>query len=234
MLTLEGLTVGYGKTAVLRDVSLTVEAGRIVALLGSNGAGKSTVMRAVTGLLRPWRGSIRLGGEEIGGARPPAIVRRGLSLVPEGREVFAHLTVLENLRMGAYSRSDGDGVQRDLETVFELFPILRERGRQKAGTLSGGEQQMLAIGRALMARPRVLLLDEPSLGLAPLLVREIFRVLQDIHARGTTVLLVEQNAHMALKVADYAYILETGRITHEGRPEELAGDPAVKKAYLGT
>ncbi len=233
MLELRDVTVGYGKTPVLRDVCLRVDEGRIVALLGANGAGKTTVMRTVMGLLKPWSGSVRFGDREIGGLRTARVVRMGIGLVPEGREVFAHLTVEENLRMGAYTRRDGNGVARDRERVFRLFPVLKERLGQRAGTLSGGEQQMLAIGRALMARPRLLLLDEPSLGLAPLLVREIFQVLQQIHQEGTTVLLVEQNAHMALQVADYAYLLETGQVVRHGPPAQLLEDPAVKQAYLG-
>ncbi len=233
MLELRDVTVGYGKTPVLRDVCLRVDEGRIVALLGANGAGKTTVMRTVMGLLKPWSGSVRFGDRDIGGLRTARVVRMGIGLVPEGREVFAHLTVEENLRMGAYTRRDDNGVARDRERVFRLFPVLKERLGQRAGTLSGGEQQMLAIGRALMARPRLLLLDEPSLGLAPLLVREIFQVLQQIHQEGTTVLLVEQNAHMALQVADYAYLLETGQVVRHGPPAQLLEDPAVKQAYLG-
>ena len=233
MLELRDVTVGYGKTPVLREVSLQVGEGGIVALLGANGAGKTTVMRTVMGLLKPWSGSVRFREREIGGLRTARVVRMGIGLVPEGREVFAHLSVEENLRMGAYTRRDGDGVAEDRERVFRLFPVLRERLGQRAGTLSGGEQQMLAIARALMARPRLLLLDEPSLGLAPLLVREIFQVLRQIHREGTTVLLVEQNAHMALQVADYAYLLETGRVVRHGPPAELLEDPAVKRAYLG-
>ncbi len=233
MLALRDVTVGYGKTPVLRDVSLRVDSGRIVALLGANGAGKTTVMRTVMGLLKPWSGDVRLGARDIGGLRTARVVRLGIGLVPEGREVFAHLTVAENLRMGAYTRRDAAEVAQDRERVFRLFPVLGERLGQRAGTLSGGEQQMLAIGRALMARPRLLLLDEPSLGLAPLLVREIFQVLRQIHREGTTVLLVEQNAHMALQVADYAYLLETGRVVRHGAPAELLEDPAVKRAYLG-
>ena len=233
MLELRDVTVGYGKTPVLREVSLQVVEGGIVALLGANGAGKTTVMRTVMGLLKPWSGSVRFREREIGGLRTARVVRMGIGLVPEGREVFAHLSVEENLRMGAYTRRDGDGVAEDRERVFRLFPVLRERLGQRAGTLSGGEQQMLAIARALMARPRLLLLDEPSLGLAPLLVREIFQVLRQIHREGTTVLLVEQNAHMALQVADYAYLLETGRVVRHGPPAELLEDPAVKRAYLG-
>ncbi len=233
MLELRDVTVGYGKTPVLRDVCLRVDEGRIVALLGANGAGKTTVMRTVMGLLKPWSGSVRFGDRDIGGLRTARVVRMGIGLVPEGREVFAHLTVEENLRMGAYTRRDDNGVARDRERVFRLFPVLKERLGQRAGTLSGGEQQMLAIARALMARPRLLLLDEPSLGLAPLLVREIFQVLQQIHQEGTTVLLVEQNAHMALQVADYAYLLETGQVVRHGQPAQLLEDPAVKQAYLG-
>jgi branched-chain amino acid transport system ATP-binding protein len=233
MLRLRDVTAGYGKARVLDSVSLNVEQGAIVTLLGSNGAAKSTVMKVVSGLLRPWSGSVTLRGEEIGGLQPPAIVARGLCMVPEGREVFAHLTVRENLRMGAYTRKDDRAVRRDLEWIFSLFPILEDRSRQKGGTLSGGEQQMLAIARALMGRPEILLLDEPSLGLAPLLVREIFGVIRQIHGDGTTVLLVEQNANMALKIADYAYMMETGRITGEGKPEALLADRNVCKAYLG-
>ncbi len=233
MLELVDVTVGYGKTPVLRGVSLRVPEGGIVALLGANGAGKTTVMRTVMGLLKPWSGAVRYRGRDIGGWRTARIVRQGVGLVPEGRQIFGHLSVEENLRMGAYTRRDGGGVAEDRERVFRLFPVLKERLRQRAGTLSGGEQQMLAIGRALMARPRVLLLDEPSLGLAPLLVREIFGVLRRIHAEGTTVLVVEQNAHMALQVADYAYVLETGRIVREGEPSELLEDPEVRRAYLG-
>ncbi len=233
MLELVDVTVGYGKTPVLRGVSLRVPDGGIVALLGANGAGKTTVMRTVMGLLKPWSGAIRYGDRDIGGWRTARIVRQGVGLVPEGRQIFGHLSVEENLRMGAYTRRDGRGVAEDRERVFRLFPVLKERLNQRAGTLSGGEQQMLAIGRALMARPKLLLLDEPSLGLAPLLVREIFGILRRIHAEGTTVLVVEQNAHMALQVADYAYVLETGRIVREGEPSELLEDPEVRRAYLG-
>ena len=233
MLTLEGVSVGYGRVPVLRDVSLRVERGSVVALLGANGAGKSTVMKTVAGLLKPSSGVVTLDGQRISGLRAPQIVRKGLCLVPEGREVFAHLTVAENLRMGAYVRNDAEGVRQDQERVFGLFPILKQRFEQRAGTLSGGEQQMLSIGRALMARPRMLLMDEPSMGLSPLLVQEIFSIIREIHASGTTVLLVEQNAHMALKVADRACVLETGRIVREGAAGELLGDAAVKRAYLG-
>ncbi|NTU59772.1 MAG: ABC transporter ATP-binding protein [Deltaproteobacteria bacterium] len=233
MLTLEGVCAGYGRVPVLRDVSLKVEKGTVVALLGANGAGKSTVMKTIAGLLKPTAGVITLDGKAISGLPPPEIVRRSLSLVPEGREIFTQLSVHENLRMGAYSRSDGGAVEADEERVFALFPILKQRKLQKGGTLSGGEQQMLAIGRALMSRPSVLLLDEPSMGLAPLLVREIFAIIREIHAQGTTVVVVEQNAQMALAVADHAYVFETGRIVREAPAAELLSDESVKRAYLG-
>jgi len=233
VLSLRGVTVGYGKTPVLREVSLEVPRGEVVALLGANGAGKTTIMRTVMGFLKPWSGSVVFDGQDLGGQRPARIVRRGVGLVPEGRQIFGHLTVDENLVMGAYARRDPAGVRSDREWVLSLFPVLAERLRQRAGTLSGGEQQMLAIGRALMARPRLLLLDEPSLGLAPLLVREIFEVIGKIHQEGTTVLLVEQNARMALSVAARAYVLETGRVVREGAARELMEDPSVRAAYLG-
>ncbi|NOY45055.1 MAG: ABC transporter ATP-binding protein [Deltaproteobacteria bacterium] len=233
MLSLREVTVGYGKTPVLRDVSLEVPRGEVVALLGANGAGKTTIMRTVMGFLKPWSGSVVFDGQDLGGQRPARIVRRGVGLVPEGRQIFGHLTVDENLVMGAYARQDPAGIRSDREWVLSLFPVLAERLRQRAGTLSGGEQQMLAIGRALMARPRLLLLDEPSLGLAPLLVREIFEVIGKIHQEGTTVLLVEQNARMALSVASRAYVLETGKVVREGAARELMEDPSVRAAYLG-
>ena len=233
MLTLQGISAGYGRVSVLRDVSLTVQKGSVVALLGANGAGKSTVMKTIVGLLKPTSGTVRLDGAVISGLTPPQIVRKSLSLVPEGREVFTHLSVHENLRMGSFTRNDRAAIQADEERVFGLFPILKKRTAQKAGTLSGGEQQMLAIGRALMSRPNVLLLDEPSMGLAPLLVKEIFSIIREIHAQGTTVVVVEQNANMALAVADYAYVFETGKVVREGPAGELACDESVKKAYLG-
>jgi branched-chain amino acid transport system ATP-binding protein len=233
MLTLEGVCAGYGRVSVLRDVSLRVERGTVVALLGANGAGKSTVMKTIAGLLKPTAGVVTLDGETISGLTPPQIVRKSLSLVPEGREVFTHLTVHENLRMGSYTRSDRAGILADEERVFALFPILKQRALQKAGTLSGGEQQMLAIGRALMSRPSVLLLDEPSMGLAPLLVKEIFSIIREIHSHGTTVVVVEQNAHMALRVADYGYVFETGKVVREGPATDLLCDESVKRAYLG-
>ncbi len=233
MLSLRGVTVGYGKTPVLQEVSLEVPPGEVVALLGANGAGKTTIMRTVMGFLRPWQGEVRFEGNRIDGQRPARIVRRGVGLVPEGRQIFGHLTVAENLAMGAYTRRDPAGVRRDRDWVLELFPVLAQRMGQRAGTLSGGEQQMLAIGRALMSRPRLLLLDEPSLGLAPLLVQEIFEVVDRIHREGTTVLLVEQNARMALRVAQHAYVLETGRVVREGTARDLLEDPRVQEAYLG-
>jgi branched-chain amino acid transport system ATP-binding protein len=231
LLRIEDLEAGYGAIAALRGVTLEVRAGEIVTLIGSNGAGKSTLLRSVSGLVRPRRGRILLDGEDIGSARPDQIVRLGVCHVPEGRRIFANLSVLENLQMGGYVRR-GSSVET-LEQVLSLFPRLRERLKQAGGTLSGGEQQMLAIGRALMAQPRLLLLDEPSLGLAPRLVQQIFEIIQTIHAAGTTVVLVEQNAHQALRIASRAYVLETGSLVLEGSAAELAADPRVRRAYLG-
>jgi branched-chain amino acid transport system ATP-binding protein len=232
LLVVEDLEAGYGAITALRGVSLEVRAGEIVTLIGSNGAGKSTLLRTLSGLLRPERGRIVLGGEEIGAARPERIVRLGVCHVPEGRRIFANLSVLENLQMGAFVRRRGEGAET-LESVLTLFPRLRERLRQAGGTLSGGEQQMLAIGRALMAKPRLLLLDEPSLGLAPRLVQQIFEIVRTINAAGTTVVLVEQNAHQALRIATRAYVLETGSLVLEGSAAQLAADPRVRRAYLG-
>jgi branched-chain amino acid transport system ATP-binding protein len=234
MLEIFGLSAKYGSIAALADVTLAVERGRIVSLLGSNGAGKSTLLGCVTNSV-PCRmtGSIKLDGAEISGLPTDAIVARGLVLVPEGRQLFAELTVEENLRMGAYGFKRGRKWRADRELVYELFPPLAERRRQMAATLSGGEQQMVAIGRALMARPSIMLLDEPSLGLAPLLVREIFNLIQDINRRDVTVLLVEQNARQALRIANEAYVLEKGRVTLAGPAERLMGDPHVVEAYLG-
>ncbi|MCL6614387.1 MAG: ABC transporter ATP-binding protein, partial [Firmicutes bacterium] len=211
----------------------SVAEGEIVTLIGDNGAGKSTTLKTISGLLRPRSGSIRFAGEDL--TRVPAhrIVALGISQVPEGRRVFANLTVMENLELGAYCRTDAAGIREDLERVFSLFPRLAERRRQVAGSLSGGEQQMLAMARGLMSRPRLMLMDEPSMGLAPLLVQEIFRIIGEINAAGTTILLVEQNAHMALSIAHRAYVLETGRIVLSGPARELAQDPKVKEAYLG-
>ncbi len=233
LLEIKDIDVYYGAIHAIKGISLEVNQGEIVTLIGANGAGKSTTLRTISGLLKPKNGSITFDGENIAGVKAHEIVRRGISQVPEGRRIFAEMTVLENLEMGAFIRKDKDGIRADMQHVFELFPRLEERKSQEAGTLSGGEQQMLAMGRALMSRPKLLLLDEPSMGLAPLLIREIFKIIEDIHASGTTVLLVEQNANMALSIADRAYVLETGRITLSGTAKELAASEEVKKAYLG-
>lgn len=233
MLDIQDIHVYYGAIHALKGVSLKVEAGQIVALIGANGAGKSTTLRTISGLLRPKIGDILFEGESLAKVDVQQIVRRGISQVPEGRRTFAPLTVLENLELGAFLRKDKAGIAADMEQVFARFPRLAERKSQAAGTLSGGEQQMLAMGRALMSRPRLLLLDEPSMGLSPLFVKEIFDIIQHINEQGTTILLVEQNAHMAISIADYAYVLETGRITLEGTGAELAASEEVRAAYLG-
>lgn len=233
MLEIDDINVYYGAIHAIKGISLKVEQGEIVTLIGANGAGKSTTLRTISGLLKPKSGSIKFEGQEIGGVPAQNIVRLGISQVPEGRRIFANMTVLENLELGAYIRDDKDGIEQDMKMVFERFPRLEERISQEAGTLSGGEQQMLAMGRALMSRPRLLLLDEPSMGLAPLLIKEIFSIIKDINATGTTVLLVEQNANMALSIANRAYVLETGRITLSGDAKELAASESVRKAYLG-
>lgn len=233
MLSLEKVNVFYGAIHALRDVSLTVRAGEVVTLLGANGAGKSTTLRAITGLLAPQSGRIVFDGVDVTGRAPHTLVARGMSMSPEGRGVFANLTVLENLEMGAYLTKDKAVVHRDLERGFMLFPRLKERVKQRAGTLSGGEQQMLAIARALMSHPKLLLLDEPSLGLAPIVCQTIFSTIDEIKAEGTTVLLVEQNANAALKHSDRGYVLETGSVIFEGSAAEIAGDPRVREAYLG-
>ncbi len=233
MLELHDVHTYYGNIHALKGISLTVDKGEIVTMIGANGAGKSTTLNTICGLLRPRHGSVLLEGQEIHTVPPHDIVGLGISQAPEGRRIFARLTVQENLEMGAFLRTDPDGIQRDLERVFTLFPRLKERRKQLGGTLSGGEQQMLAIGRALMANPRVLLLDEPSMGLAPILVEEIFHTIQEINQEGTTVLLVEQNALMALSVAHRGYVLETGRIALTGTAAELRENPQVKAAYLG-
>ncbi|MDQ6767888.1 MAG: ABC transporter ATP-binding protein [Candidatus Eremiobacteraeota bacterium] len=232
VLSLSGVETYYGRIQALRGLSLEVRQGEIVALIGANGAGKTTTLRAISGLLKPARGSILLHGESIVGMLPDAIVRKGVVHSPEGRRIFARLTVLENLRLGAYARSDGD-IGADLDGVLTLFPRLRERLKQKGGTLSGGEQQMLAIARALMARPKVLLLDEPSLGLSPILVDTIFAVIADVHQRGVPILLIEQNARKALQVASRGYVMETGTIVKSGAASALLADDDVRKAYLG-
>ncbi len=233
LLRAENLDVYYGAIHALAGVSIEIAAGEIVALIGANGAGKSTTLRAVSGMVRPAGGRIEFDGKDITGDPPHELVTRGLCHVPEGRGIFANLTVAENLDLGAFARRDRAAIAADRERSLELFPRLRERYTQVAGTLSGGEQQMLAIGRALMARPKLLLLDEPSLGLAPLVVRTIFQIIREISAKGTTIFLVEQNAHMALSVAHRAYVLQTGRVCKSGPAKELLEDPDVQKAYLG-
>jgi branched-chain amino acid transport system ATP-binding protein len=233
MLRVEDINVYYGAIHAIKGISLDVPDGEIVALIGSNGAGKSTTLRTISGLMKPKTGKIIYEGQDISGVPAHKIVGMGLCQVPEGRHVFANMTVLENLELGAYLRKDKEGIAKDMADVFEKFPRLLERKEQIAGTLSGGEQQMLAMGRALMSRPKLLLLDEPSMGLAPLLVKEIFNIIKEINASGTTILLVEQNANMALSIADKAYVLETGRITLSGTAQELASSEAVRKAYLG-
>ena len=233
MLKVEDINVYYGAIHAIKGISLEVNDGEIVALIGSNGAGKSTTLRTISGLMKPKTGRIMYDGEDITGVPAHKIVGKGLCQVPEGRHVFANMTVLENLELGAYLRTDKEGIEKDMEMVFEKFPRLLERKDQLSGTLSGGEQQMLAMARALMSRPKLLLLDEPSMGLAPLLIKEIFNIIKEINAGGTTVLLVEQNANMALSIADKAYVLETGRITLSGTAAELASSEEVRKAYLG-
>lgn len=233
MLVLQDVNVYYGAIHALKGISLEVNEGEIVTLIGSNGAGKSTSLKTISGLLRPKQGKLSFNGTDITTVQPQEIVAKGISQVPEGRRVFANMTVTENLDLGAYLRKDKAEIKKDLERVFELFPRLNERKNQLSGTLSGGEQQMLAMGRALMSRPKLLLLDEPSMGLAPILVKQIFSIIKEINKTGTTILLVEQNAHMALSIAHRAYVLETGRIVLSGSAEELAASEEVRKAYLG-
>lgn len=233
MLKVDNIDVYYGAIHAIKGISIEVPKGEIVTLVGSNGAGKSTTLRTISGLMKPKNGTILFEDKNIVGVPAHKIVGMGLCQVPEGRHVFANMSVMENLELGAYLRNDKDGIARDLEDVFKKFPRLLERKDQISGTLSGGEQQMLAMGRALMSRPRLLLLDEPSMGLAPLLVKEIFNIIKEINESDTTVLLVEQNANMALSIADKAYVLETGRIALAGTAQELASSEAVRKAYLG-
>lgn len=233
MLKIENLHVSYGGIRALRGISLEVPDGKIVTLIGANGAGKSTMLRTITGLVKAESGSIRWNGHELLGQPTDRIIGTGIAMCPEGRRVFADLTVLENLKIGAYLRKDRAGIQEDLQSVYDLFPRLKERVWQMAGTLSGGEQQMLTVGRALMSRPQLLLLDEPSLGLAPLVVQDIFSIIKKINKQGTTLLLIEQNANMALRTADLAYVLETGNITMFGTGADLLADEKVKEAYLG-
>ncbi|HEV8379305.1 MAG TPA: ABC transporter ATP-binding protein [Tepidisphaeraceae bacterium] len=234
MLSIDNLEVCYGVISALQGVSLQIEQGEVVTLIGSNGAGKTTLLRTISGLLRPRRGMIAWNGTEmLNDLRPDQIVGLGISHVPEGRQIFANLSVRENLMLGAYQEKSRERIGQDLDRVFSLFPVLSERKNQRGGTLSGGEQQMLAIGRALMARPKLLLLDEPSLGLAPLIVRKIFQIIKDINTQGTTIFLVEQNAHMALSVAHRGYVLQNGTMILSDKASNLLEHPDVKKAYLG-
>lgn len=233
MLTVKNLAVHYGVIEAIREVSFEVKEGEIVSLIGANGAGKSTILKAVSGLIRPSQGEIVYEGSPITTATPKQIVEKGISQVPEGRHIFSGMTVLENLEMGAFLRKDKNEVEKDLQLVFDRFPILKERKNQDAATLSGGEQQMVAMGRALMSRPRLLLLDEPSMGLAPILIKEIFHIIEEINRTGTTVLLIEQNAKMALKIANRGYVLETGNVVQTGTGEELLESDIIQKAYLG-
>ena len=234
VLKISDLRVSYGGIEALKGISMEVQQGQIVTLIGANGAGKSTTLRAISGLVRPAAGRIEFLGKDITGMDTQKVVEGGISLVPEGRRVFPNLTVLENLKIGAYLRKDDTGIKTDLLEVFDLFPRLKEREWQLAGTLSGGEQQMLAVGRAMMAKPRVMMMDEPSLGLAPLVVRNIFSIITELKKRGMTILLIEQNANAALKCADYGFVLETGRITMQGTGAQLLSDPRVQEAYLGS
>lgn len=233
MLTIDQLYVNYGAIKALKSISCRVDNGEIVALIGANGAGKTTILNAISGIVPTLSGTVTFLGETISGIPPHEIVKRGISQVPEGRRVFANMSVLENLEMGAYIRNDKSAILEEIEQVFTRFPRLFERKKQLAKTLSGGEQQMLAMGRALMSRPKLLLLDEPSMGLAPMLVAQIFAIIQEINASGTTIMLVEQNANMALSIANRAYVLETGEVVLQGAADELAANPEVRKAYLG-
>jgi branched-chain amino acid transport system ATP-binding protein len=233
LLEIEGVDAFYGRIQALRGVTITVEKGEIVALIGSNGAGKTTTLRTISGLMHPTTGKITFDGQDISRTRPSRIVELGICQSPEGRRLFARMSVLDNLFMGAYTRGDRAGIASDMDRVFQLFPRLQERRTQIAGTLSGGEQQMLAMGRALMARPKVMMLDEPSLGLAPILQETIFSIVREINSQGTTVLLVEQNAHKALEVANRGYVLETGVVVQRGTGQELLASEEVQKAYLG-
>ncbi len=231
MLKIENLVVNYGGIEAVKGISLEVPDGNIITLVGANGAGKSTTLRSIAGLVKAKSGSITLDGEELLGLSTPDIVSKGITMVPEGRRVFPDMTVLENLKIGAYLRKDS--LKDDIDHVYDLFPRLKERSWQAAGTLSGGEQQMLAVGRALMSRPKIIMMDEPSLGLAPIIVQGIFDIIREINRQGTTVLLIEQNANMALKTADYGYVMETGRISLQGTGEELLANEQVKELYLG-
>jgi len=234
LLKVRDVVTAYGKIEALKGVSLEVAEGSITCLLGPNGAGKTTLMMSIAGILRPRKGTIHFGGEDIAGRPPHAIVARGVALVPENRLVFPSMTVLENLNAGAYQRGDKQAIAEDIDKLLARFPRLRERAAQQAGTLSGGEQQMLAVARALMSRPKLLLMDEPSLGLAPLVVEEIFRIVTELHKDGATIFLVEQNAHMALKVAQHFYLMEQGKVSFSGTPGALAEDEVIRRAYLGS
>lgn len=233
MLKIENLNIKYGAIHAVKGIDLEVNEGEIVTLIGANGAGKTSILKALSGLEKPSEGTISYEGKVLNKMSAQDIMKLGISHVPEGRRIFADMSVLENLELGAYQRKDKEGIKKDLAEVYERFPILKERKNQSAGTLSGGEQQMLAMGRALMSKPKLILLDEPSMGLAPILVREIFHIIQDIKKQGVTVLLVEQNARMALSVADRAYVLETGKIVMSGSGAELAASEDIQKAYLG-
>lgn len=232
MLRIQQLVAGYGSITALKNVDIAVPEGSIVSLIGANGAGKTTTMKTIMGLIKPAAGQIEFQGENVTAMPVHKIVNKGISLVPEGRSILSQMTVLENLEMGAFQRNDNE-IRQDIQKVFNRFPILEERKQQLGGTLSGGQQQMLAIGRALMARPKLLLLDEPSMGLAPLVVADIFKVIQEINQDGTTILLVEQNVRQAIKIAHYAYVMETGRVVLHGKAEDIANDPRVMEAYLG-
>ncbi|GLB59873.1 ABC transporter ATP-binding protein [Cytobacillus sp. NCCP-133] len=232
MLKVSGISAFYGRIQVLKNIGLEVAEGSIVTILGANGAGKTTTMKTISGLLKPQQGSIEFQGEEVKGLRPDQLLRKGIALVPEGRQILSGMTVLENLEMGAYHRKDNE-IDRDIKAIMGRFPILEERQKQLGGTLSGGQQQMLAIARAILSKPKLLLLDEPSMGLAPLVVADIFKIIKEINEAGTTVLLVEQNARQALRISDYGYVLETGKIVAEGSAHELLNDPRIMEAYLG-
>jgi branched-chain amino acid transport system ATP-binding protein len=233
MLKVDNLVVAYGGIEALKGISLEVEEGKIVTLVGANGAGKSTMLRTIVGLVKPKSGVITYHGKDLLAEKRHNIVKNGITLVPEGRRIFPDLTVLENLKIGAYTRKDDKQIKADMEWVYNLFPKLKERTWQLAGTLSGGEQQMLAVGRALMSKPKLLMMDEPSLGLAPLIVKDIFTIIKEIHKQGVTILLIEQNANAALKIADVGYVMETGRITLKGTGQELLANEEIRKAYLG-
>ena len=233
MLTINNINVNYGSIRAIKDVSFQVHQGEIVTLIGANGAGKTTILHTISGLLRAQSGEIIFKDQTVSSTEPHQLLKMGMAHVPEGRRVFSQMSVLENLELGAYTRKNKKEIEENISKVFERFPRLKERKKQLAGTLSGGEKQMLAIGRALMSKPKLLLLDEPSMGLAPILVKEIFNIIQEINQTGTTILLVEQNAHMALSIAHRAYVLETGKIVMEGKAESLLGNEQVRKAYLG-